>query len=72
MQGRTTPFKWTHPISGQQFAMRFGADELTLMTVDPGPPGSDPFCTMQLPIIKAVLGTVVTIPISGELDPALT
>jgi len=69
MQGMLTAFKWVHPTTADQFAVRFDTDELDRNVVDEGEDGA--LISIEVPIIEVVVGAVGTLSVTLELDPAL-
>jgi hypothetical protein len=56
MRGRQSPWKFTHPITGEFFAVRFDADEMTVTEIDPGPEDESPLFNIEVPIAEVKIG----------------
>jgi hypothetical protein len=66
MAAQTTPFTWTHPTTGNSYAVRFGNDaaEPTWGEVSP----DDQLGDLELELVEVVYGISTTLTLSLELD----
>jgi hypothetical protein len=72
MRGSNTPFKWVHPISGEQFAMHFSKDDYEYVPKDSTPVGEEGVIgDMSIEISEVVVGGVGTLSVTLTVDPAL-
>jgi hypothetical protein len=69
MEGRLKPWKWVHPLTGQQYAVRFDVDELQHTEVDRNSDGG--VYDLEFPVVEAAFGVVNPIPITLELDASI-
>lgn len=68
MQARNTPWVFTHPTTGEQFAVRFDQDRLSPMPTDDQFDGLSPLYTLTFEIVEKQIGAVATIDPTIELD----
>jgi hypothetical protein len=71
MTGQQKSFKWVHPISGDQFAMRFTSDDYQLDPVDMNAEGDGAINNIGFDIAEVVEDSVGTLSISLTVDPSL-
>ena len=71
-QGRRTSFKWAHPISGQQFAMNFTADDYEYTPTDSRPEGvAGVLGDLSLDIAEVVVDGIGTLSVTLTVAPEL-
>jgi len=76
MRGRNAPFKWTHPRTGQVYAMRFVNDEIQwnypghAKGVNDADPGSQA-AALSFEMEEVIMGGAGAASMAPELDPVL-
>lgn len=71
MRGRLTPWVFTHPITGDEFAVRFATDDLSPVAIDDEYDGTGPICDLEFGIVAIKIGVVQTITLSLAVDASL-
>jgi len=71
MTGARKPFKFVHPISGQQFAVHFVGDDYEFDVADMNSEADGAIGSIAFEIAEVVVGGTGTLTISLAVDPAL-
>lgn len=71
MKGSYTPFVFTHPLTGDQFPVRFASDQFEASAIDDEYDGTGPIYDLSLDLIEVRIGVVSSISLSLEVDSSL-